>query len=183
MTEKQFILYRSIVYLFSIIYYLGIGIWVIVLAAIQATITIELLGTLIILSSVPHILIYMVNRTKKSYLVIGFVGIVFGILFLTSQIFNIDQICMVWGCIDICRGVTEIINVAPTVKKNRAEFIEIAISIGDIVIGVLLCIHLSNGMTLHLSYLSAAFIITAAKSIAEYIIERKRKHAKRIDNN
>ena len=177
-------LFTNIVYSFSVVFYLVIGIGVFTISHFDFSDKTVLLGTLIILSSVPHILIYFANRTKKSYLVIGFVGVAFGILFLATDMFDADEICMIWGCIDICRGTTEIINVAPTVKNNKVELIEIAISVGDIVIGVLLCIHLSGGLQLHLIYLGVAFLITAVKSLSEYFTERiGRKKNEGIDNN
>lgn len=171
-----------IVYIFSLIYYLVIGVAAIVIAFVDLSDAKVALSILILLSSVPHFLIYLLDRHKLSYLIIGFVGLAFGILFLAVPAFDADQICMVWGCIDICRGLTEIINVAPTLKEDKREIIEILISIGDIVIGTLLIIHMSDGLQLHLMYLGIAFLLTAAKNVAELILEHK-DEKKRINNN
>ena len=177
-------LLTNIVYSFSVIFYLVIGIGVFTISHYDFSDKTVLLSVLIMLSSVPHLLIFIANRQKKSYLIIGLVGIAFGILFMATDIFTADEICMIWGVIDICRGTTEIINVAPTVMKNKVEFVEIAISVGDIVIGVLLCIHMADGLQLHLIYLGIAFIITAIKTVAEFFAERYRDtHHEGIDNN
>ena len=181
MFKKKKIVFADIVYSFLILFYLAMGIFAFCICGHDFNDKSQVLAILIILSSVPHILIYIINRTKKSYLVIGLVGTAFGILFLTSNFFSDDQICMVWGVLDICRGTVEIINVAPTVKEHKKELIEIGISLGDIVIGVLLCIHLVNGMQLHLIYLGLAFVLTAAKNIFELYWENY--NAKRVDNN
>ena len=171
----------DIVYYCSILYHLIIGIFVLIISNRNLDDKIILLGVLIILSSVPHILIYFINKTKKTYLLIGLVGLAFGILFLSTDLFTDDQICMVWGCLDICRGLTEIATIVPEAKNNKFEIVEIFISTGDIVIGILLCIHLANGLHLHLLYLGIAFLITVLKDIVELIVVNT--NAKRVNNN
>ena len=175
-------LFRKITYSFSILFHIVIGVFAIIVANQNIPDKTVLLSVLIILGSVPHLLIYISDRLKLSYLIIGIVGIAFGVLFLTTDIFTDDQICMVWGVIDICRGLTEIVNVVPHIKENKLTFVEIAVSVGDIVIGVLLCIHMLGGIKLHLIYLGIAFLITAAKDVADYIVG-KRINAKRTNNN
>ena len=176
-------LFTNIVYSFSIIFYLVIGVGVLTISHFDFSERIPLLSALILLSSVPHILIYAANREKKSYLIIGLVGTAFGILFLSTDLFDADEICMIWGVIDICRGLTEIINLAPTVRKHKIELIEIAISLGDIVVGILLCIHLTHGTKLHLIYLGIAFLITAVKNITEYVFIKRKEKNESSDNN
>ena len=166
-------LFSTIVYFFSIVFYVVIGVFAIIIAHQTIPDKTALLSTLIILSSIPHFLIFLTDRSRISYLIIGFVGVAFGILFLTTEIFSDDQICMIWGVIDICRGLTEIVSIAPHIKHNKIELIEIAISLGDIVIGVLLCIHMSEGLKLHLTYLGIAFLISAVKDAVQYIVAKK----------
>jgi len=182
MNERASKRITKIIYVFSIVFYLTIGTIAFVFAKPENGGNIDFLATLILLSSAPHLLIYAIDRKKQTYLIIGLVGIVFGVLFLATDVFDPDSVCMVWGAIDICRGTTEIISVAPHVKKNKAELIEIAISLGDIAIGILLIIHMSNGFVLHLIYLGIEFLISGTKNIVDYFIEKKR-YAKRPDNN
>lgn len=183
MADNKQKLIKNIIYSFSVIFYLVIGIGVLIISNYDFSDRIVLLSVLIILSSVPHLLIYFADREKKTYLIIGLVGIAFGILFLVTDIFNADEICMIWGCIDICRGLTEIISVAPSLRKHKLEWIEIAVSLGDIVIGVLLCIHLSDGLQLHLTYLGVAFFILALKIMVEYVINKISKKDEGSNNN
>jgi len=183
MAKSRRFTFADIVYSVLILFYIAIGAFVLAISGRDFSDKNILLGILIILSSVPHILIYIINKKKTSYLIIGLVGTAFGILFLaTKDLFIDDQICMVWGCIDICRGTTEIVNIAPTVKKHKSELVEIVISLGDIAVGVLLCIHMRGGIKLHLIYLGIAFLITAAKNVTELIIER-RKEREGSNNN
>ena len=172
----------KIIYIFSIIFYLTIGIIAFVFAKPENGENVKFLGTLILLSSVPHLLIYIIDRNKQTYLIIGLVGVVFGVTILATDVFSQDVVCMVWGAIDICRGTTEIISVVPNVRKNKLELIEILVSVGDIVIGILLCVHMSGGIVLHLIYLGIEFIISGAKNIVDYFVERK-KHVKGTNNN
>lgn len=179
MNSKAAITYKKIVYIFSIVFYLAVGSVVVGLLAAGEFKQPELiLPILIILGSVPHILIFSADRTRISYLVIGLVGLSFGILFLCtkdSDLYNVDEVCMTWGVIDICRGTTEIVNIAPHLKhKKVGDIVEVAISTGDIVVGILLCIHLQEGLTLHLIYLATAFFITVIKNVVELILTRKR---------
>lgn len=173
----------KIISLILVVFYVAIGILAIVLSTRDLSDRNSVLAILIMLSSVPHIAIYIMHPERKSFLIIGLVGTAFGILILTNiNMFTDDQICMIWGCIDICRGLTEIIIVAPHVKKNKLELIEIAVSTGDIVIGVLLCIHMLHGIRLHLIYLSIVFFISAIKNVYDFFMERK-INAQRTDNN
>lgn len=182
MQENKRIRFADIAYIFSIVFYLVIGLWVIIIAHQNFSHNVDFLGILIILGSVPHILFYIINRTKISYLILGLIGIAFGILFITTDIFEPDHVCMIWGCIDICRGVGEIINVAPNVKKQKEEWLEIAISVGDIVIGVLLCIHLAGGLPVHLIYFGVAFVVSGLKNSAELITKRIKNGKGNSDN-
>lgn len=166
-----------------VVFYVTIAIVAIVFSNTDLSDRNVLLAILILLSSVPHIALYFIHGDDASYLIIGLVGTAFGILFLAnSDSFTDDQICMIWGCIDICRGLTEIIIIAPKLKNNKTELIEIAISIGDIVIGSLLIVHMLEGIRLHLIYLSIAFFISALKNVYDFFMERK-ENAKRSDNN
>lgn len=183
MEKKRFFTLKNVVYLFATVFYIAIAVWAFTISADDFSNKRMLLAFLIILSSVPHILIFVVNRKKISYLVIGLVGTALGIVFLTTgDLFSADQICMIWGCLDICRGTTEIINRVPEVKHYKGELFEIAISTGDIIIGVLLCIHMAHGLQLHLIYLGIAFVLSALKNINDLILERI-ENAKSTDSN
>ena len=182
MTERQKLVFGNIVHIFSIVFYIVIAVLAFIIAYKDINDGRIMLAVLILLSSVPHLLIYISDRRRLSYLIIGLVGLAFGILFLATPIFTADEICMVWGCIDICRGLTEIINVAPHVRKEKKELLEIAISLGDIVVGVLLIIHMSDGLVLHLTYLGIAFILSAIKNLLEFIFAQKLKHERPHNN-
>ena len=172
MEETKKFKIERIIYIFSIVYYLAIGIFVFIIFNQNFAENVNFLGTLIILSSVPHLLIYFIDRRRLTYLIIGLVGLAFGILFIATEQFDPDQVCMVWGCIDICRGSTEIISIVPHLRKHKIEWIEIAISLGDIIIGTLLIIHMAGGIKLHLIYLAIEFVISGGKNIFEFVYER-----------
>ena len=186
MTIDKKNLFVNIIYSFSVIFYVVIGIGVLTIASYDFSERTILLSVLILLSSIPHFLLFCINK-NYSYLVIGLVGLAFSVLFLTvheTGLFTADHICMIWGVIDICRGITEIVNTLPKVKKHKIELIEIGVSLGDIVIGTLLVIHMSDGTKLHLIYLAIAFFIIAAKTVFEYLSEKgKRKENEGSNNN
>jgi len=188
MNEAHKKLYKKIVYIFSIFYHFAVGLTIIILLTTKDLNGLEiLLPIFILLGCVPHLLIYSVDSKKTSYLIIGLVGLAFGILFLVtweSPYFSVEEICIIWGIIDICRGATEIINVLPHMikHKNNADIVEILVSTGDIVVGILLCVHTKEGLTLHLIYFAIAFFVTSAKSAIDMFIERH-KNEQSFDNH
>lgn len=143
----------------------------------------EYLGYLVLAGSIPHLVIYFINGGYKSkamtgILIIGIVGFALGFVFVFSESMTIEMICLYWGILDICRGAIEIGETIPHVKHNKLEILEIGISTGDIILGVLLCIHLEHGIKLHLIYFGIAFILYALKIVVELLILRhKTKNA------
>lgn len=169
-------LFQNISKLIFILYYVAIGI--VILAFLNNKEFLEnnrYLGFLIMAGSIPHLLIYFVegglfSKTKTSILIIGIIGFALSFVFVFSDTMTIEEICLYWGILDICRGAIEIGETLPHCKHDKLEYIEIAISIGDIVLGILLCIHLAHGLKLHLIYFAIAFFMYALKIVVAYLI-------------
>ena len=155
----------------SILFHLLVGIIVFIIAFQNFEVTPLILGSLIAVGSIPHIMLFVRDFKKHSFLVIGLVALIFSIIAMASDLFTVNQVCVIWGAIDIARGITEIIDSAPKVKHEKLELIEIAVSTGDIVIGILLCIHMEEGLQLHLIYFGIAFVIIAIRYIVGMFLD------------
>ena len=162
------------------IYYLAIAITIFVLLNNKEFLENHVyLGLLVLGGSLPHLLIYFItggykSTSKTCLLVVGIIGFALGFVFVYSETMTLEEICLYWGILDIVRGAIEIGDTIPHVAHNKLELLEIGISIGDIVLGILLCIHLHHGIKLHLIYFGIAFILYAVKMIIEYAIEKAR---------
>lgn len=171
---------KNFVYLALFAIYLIIGIYIIIVAYNGVEHDHIRIGVYVILSSIVHILLYFINRgfekdDKSFFLVIGIVAFCMGIVFIFTKVFTVSIMCAAWGILDIVRSSLEIKDIIPQIKKNKAQLIELFISIGDIVLGVLLCIHLESELLLHLVYFGSVFILTAIKYIIHNFITHKKE--------
>lgn len=182
---------KKILSLLLVAFYLCVGVLTIIIAvAPNIDKTPQMCGLLVVLSSIVHIFLYFINEGYKNkekgfFLVIGIVAFSLGLIFMLSgieipgkeeevQALGIAEICLYWGILDIVRSSLEIKDIIPELKENKLNFLELAISIGDIVLGILLCIERGNGIALHLIYLGSAFILTAMKILVQIIIVKKK---------
>lgn len=108
-------------------------------------------------------------------LIIGLIGVALGIVFIVNKDITLENMCFYWGILDIVRGALEIAHIVPQVKNNKLYIVEIILSSGDIVLGILLCIHLSHGLQVYLTYLGIAFLVSAFNQIVNLIIRKKKR--------
>lgn len=136
-------------------------------------------GLLVFAGSLVHIILYFLNQGYKnkrcSYLlVLGILGAIIGILFLTTNI-SFRAVCLLWGILDIARGASEILFTIPLIKNKKIEIYDIAISIMDIIFGILLCVKLADGLHIHIIILGISFILSAFKYPLMLLIGKNRK--------
>ena len=140
--------------------YVSFGVFTLVFALGPMEYSTLFCGLLILLSSIVHVFLYFFyegyKRNEKGfYLVLGLIGVALGIIFMCNQKADIQTVCTVWGVFDIIRASVEIKESIPEIKKSKLEIIEIVISLGEIVLGILLCIE---GNTLKSSRLNSCWI-------------------------
>ena len=166
----------NILYLCLVLLYLAIGIFVLVFANEAREKNNVILGVLILLSSIPHLLIFVLqgglkNERKYSFLFFSLIGIVIGLVTIFRSSISLDKVCVIWGCFDICRSAFEIADIIPEIKEHKwLELIELLISIGEIAIAILLIIDEFEGIRLHLIYFGVVFIVSAVKRILDNIV-------------
>lgn len=136
-----------------------------------------LLGVATLVSGGAHALIYLLEKgyqthKKSTYLMLSLLAVCLGIIFIFTEDLTVGQICLIWGLFDIIRSSFELKEVIPEVKENKLQIIEVFISTGDIILGVLLCIHLEHGIQLHLFYFAAAYLLSAVNVLLKIIFEK-----------
>lgn len=179
--KKNKITLKQVGYLGLLVFYICVGIFVILYAALPTDYNSKIMGLMVLLSSIVHILLYFLTEGYKRpekgfFLVIGIIAFSLGIVFLTTKVMTIPEICLYWGILDIVRSSLEIKDVIPELKENKIEIVELVISFGDIVLGILLCVHLEEGIQLHLYYFGAAFILSAIKYILHGLITTRKSN-------
>lgn len=166
----------KIVNIASTIFHILFGIIIFIIAFQHYEVTQLILGMLILIGCIPHFLLYCVDRSKKGYLLLGTIGVAVALIAIIFKQFELTHIFIMWGVLDVCRGATEIFDSLPKVKTRKLEIIELLVSTGDIIIGILLCIHLEEGLKLHLIYFGVSFILIGLKYIIEMLVESRVKN-------
>lgn len=137
------------------------------------------LGAFIALSSIPHLIIFVIqdglkNKEKIPYAVLGLVGITLGIVFIHLQGYSLSMICLVWGIFDITRSSFEIADTVPELKNKKwIEIVSLAISTAEIVIAILLIINRFEGVKFHLIFMGISFALYFAKETINFMLERR----------
>lgn len=137
-----------------------------------------LLGIILIVVSLIKIIKWLVNKQFKDKhcltLPLCIASLALGILFLTEKI-NLATLCFVWGFYEITSSLIEIQMAIVEIKHNKLALIELAIELGTIVFGILLCIKLEHGLTGHLLFMSITLFLVAVMILLETAPQLKRK--------
>ena len=165
---------RKVANIVSSLLFLAAGITVLILRHINAEYNAQLLGAILLVSGFAELLIYAFHYAPREpsnmFVVAGGVKVAFGFIFLfTSR--DMDALCFAWGIADILIAVTEIIGISKEVRHHPFKSFEIAIAIGDLVFGIILCIKLSHGLTGHLIFLGISLILYSLILIGEFTEE------------
>lgn len=137
----------------------------------------SIVGTLLMLSSLPHIaLVGMKKERKIFYLILGAFGIVLGAVAMYVHSLALNVICLIWGIFDISRSSFEIVDASFEIKEKQwFAFTEIGVSTFEIVIAILLILDRFEGIKLHFLAIGIAFSIYFVKYLIEMILESKKK--------
>lgn len=163
--------------LISTLLLLGAGITVLVLSiAHNFQFTGLILGIILLVISIIRMIDWAVSEKHKNRhnvaIIFAIATIVLGILFIT-EVREISLLCFAWGIIDIVCSLIEIQFAIPEIRHNKLCILKIAVSMGELVFGILLCIELERGLTAHLIYLSISFFLLAILSILETFLHHK----------
>ena len=168
----------------AIVLFLGAGIFTIIMKAVSEEYTGLILGIILLVASSAKILTYFMRLGFKTAtnmtLVGGIAMVVLAIIFFLDK-FDLVTLCLTWGVMEIVMGLIELQVDIFAARKEKLAIGEIVIDIGTITFGVLLTIHLEEGLNAHLIFMGLSFMMYAALYTLELIIETKHHKEKEIE--
>jgi len=158
---------RKHFHLFIAAYYLILAVVLVFLLATKVVAQPNwFLGLIIVLSVIPEIALYFINYEYKLKrhivsVILIVLTVILGICFIFSTTINTETICLVWGILDILRGVNQIVHASISIKKDKSLIIKALVNVLTVVVGILLCVRLKDGVTFHLTMLGLSIILLA----------------------
>lgn len=157
---------KIILITFLLIFYFLTGLAAILLSSLKLEPSRLFICSFILAGFVPHFAGFISAKkqtfAKVIFAVLFVSGLIIGFLCLFDKNIDVSTICLIFGILDICRGFAEILiefyKNFPVINKPLS-LLEIAVSTGDIIFGILLIINRINGIYPHLIYLGSAFIV------------------------
>ena len=83
------------------------------------------------------------------------------------------DIVVYWGLIEIASSSIEMIMALRIVKKRILNILNVLINVIEFVFGILLCVHLEEGISIHLIITGSLFIAIALEEIILMILESR----------
>lgn len=146
----------------------------------EGSYTPQLLGALLIAGSACRLYKFLVNReffdVHTIDLSFSLISIAIGFVFFFKE--DIEQICLIWGLLEILNGGIELGTDLREIREKPFLWISILISLGEIVFGTLLCIHGEHGIFVHLLYMASTFVLTSIMVVIELYARYKGKGKK-----
>lgn len=172
--NKKVVLSLKIAFLAFLV---GVAVLTITLVCTDFTFTKVEIGLLCMAGAIPHLYEFIERRKHRLVRSIFVVLVVAGFLFGFGMVFDkkitFDNVCLIFGLLDICRGISEIVINGVIYKKspkNMVNFLNYGVSVGDIIFGVILSIKGAHGLVGHLLYMSFAFLVMVGLEI--YFIKK-----------
>ena len=161
----------------SAVLYIAAATTIIVLCIINQFVYSELvLGIILITISLIKTIEWLLSgKHKNKYSVslpFNTVSLILGILFLVGRI-DMPILCFGWGILEIICSLIELQFTIPLIKKHKLCILEIFISVVSLIFGILLCIRLQHGLTVHLIYLSISLVLMAISTILNAVLIKK----------
>lgn len=161
MQKRNSILFLNLI---LVVLYLAIGITAVTLAIIEYEATKITLGLFILSGMMPHFVGFAINiKSKLNSSIFVFLlvaSLVIGFTAIFAKNISIETVCLMFGILDICRGIAEIF-VDIRERFLPIKVLEILISLGDIAFGILLIFERVSGIHAHIFYLGFALILMA----------------------
>lgn len=179
---KQSKLLSRILEIASILTYLVAGIVVIALSHDSSNYDKSLLGWVLIATSLCRIFVALMEGefTEKVYeLILPLINFGFGFVVLFSSL-DIQSICLFWGLLEICSSSVELVMAFKIIRMNLIYILNVLINVVEFVFGILLCVHLDEGITIHLIITGALFLAFAIEQTLLVLIEIRAEKKKNV---
>ena len=169
---KPITIFQIILNIVIITLFLTSGITVLLLRQFAEEYNRILLGTTLIVAGAVKFIIYFLNKGYKNpkniTIITSIIMISLGVIFFVSEK-EIEMLCFGWGVIEIVLGLIEVYIDILEIKEDRIAIFEMVVNVATIVFGVLLCINLSNGLSVHLIFLGISLILLAIIALLKLI--------------
>ena len=162
--------------------YIALGVLVLVVCFMTRDYGTLILGIILIVSAVCRLIKFLAHRHSFDVhtidLTMGLISVALGFIFIFAHELDMKMLCIFWGLFEIVNGTIEISTDVKLAKRSVLSFISVLISIGEIVFGTLLIIHLESGIFAHLLYMGITSLLTAGLLAYEFIekIQKDEKH-------
>ena len=131
-----------------------------------------LLGTTLLVAGIVKFIIYFLNKGYKNprniTIITSIIMIALGIIFFASKK-EVEMLCFGWGVVEIVLGLIEVYIDILEIREDKIAILEMVINTATIVFGVLLCIKLSDGLSVHLIFLGISLILLAVIALLKLI--------------
>lgn len=152
--------------------YVALGVLVLVICFTTKEYTALALGIILIVSALCRLIKFLANRQSFDVhtidLTMGLISIALGFIFIFASELNMTYFCIFWGAFEIVNGTIEISADVKSAHHSILSLISVLISVGEIVFGTLLIIHLKSGIFAHLLYMGITSILTASLLAIEF---------------
>ena len=136
----------------------------------------QIIGWVLIVTSLIRITRALIEKgtiEERPYeLAIPLIHLGFGFVALFSHL-PMTDIVVYWGLIEIASSSIEMIMALRIVKKRILNILNVLINVVEFVFGILLCVHLEEGISIHLIITGSLFIAIALEEIILMILESR----------
>ena len=152
--------------------FIGAGITVLVLRQLHPNYDAVILGSILLVAGGSRGVIYYINRgykyTRDITIISALVMVAMGLIFLLSGR-DLEMLCFGWGIMEIILGSIEVYIDFLEIKETKIAWLELIVNASTIIFGVLLCIKLYEGLTIHIIFLSISLFLLAIIALIKFI--------------
>ena len=172
MKEKKV---HFLVDLVSVFYYLAVFTLLLVFFVTDFDLVPVFLISIMALSAIPDAVEYIVfkqyRNIKKIGHIIWSVSVLIAciVMFTMVETIDISTICIIWGVVDIARGLDELYTIFFDGKFQVHEIPDLILAIADVILGIILIIKLDDGLNVHLIAATISILVFAVRQIINVI--------------
>lgn len=150
------------------------------------------LGVILLVIGITEWILYL--STEKRTLdfchdvVIAAFEVAFGLMFIVQNgPLHMSSCCLMWGTIEVIKSLFELYEIFME-RHHKSKFelaLDTILTVATLVFGVLLCIHLDNGLRLHLIVTTASLFANSLVYAFRFFVypRRKKEHDKEECHN
>lgn len=153
--------------------FLAAGAVILILRHFAYEYDVVLLGTILLISGAARAVVYFINKGYKHprdiTLISSIIMIGLGVVYIVSKK-DVEVLCFGWGIMEIVLGSIEsYIDTLQIKDKEYIAWFELVLNVTTVVFGILLCMHLSEGLTLHIIFLGISLLLYGTIALIKFV--------------